>query len=604
SGGATEPYGWFDANVRAMASTVNTTNRAVSELVRRLRPSPRLLAGTIFLLLLAGVFEGATVGLLVPLLAMIVSPDSTATLPVVGGLIEFLPPERRVLALGGGILALVLLKNLLVLGGNLASGAVRARAVIELRRQLLERVLYAPPATLERHTSGEITDVFVAESYRVNRFVEACIVFIQRSVVTLSYIAAMLIVSWRLTLAAVAVGVVVAFAARKLGRGVLRQGRELSQASGALGRHVTEVVGGLRTIRTTASAETFAGKFSEQSVIHAWADVGSSRALALQQGAIETLGVAGALALTALAHSMWLASGTLDVPRFLAFGFGLVRMLPSLNFAYATHGLITASVGSIERILSWLELPVYPSRPFGERAVPRLEEGIRFENVSFSYSNGHEPIRGLSFALPAGATLAVVGPSGAGKSTLASLLLRLREPSGGQILFDGIDYWQFSVKEFCRAVGFVDQEPFVFNLSIAENVRCGRPGISQGAILKALELVRLNDVIARLPEGADTVLAERGVTLSGGQRQRLAIARAVVVDPAILVLDEPTSALDAETELEVLAAIDAVSVGRTTLIITHRPAAANHATCRLDLGTGKLVALGPSAAARAERASN
>jgi ABC-type multidrug transport system fused ATPase/permease subunit len=587
-----------------MASTVNTTNRAVSELVRRLRPSPRLLVGTILLLLLAGVFEGATVGLLVPLLALVVSPDTSATLPVVGGLIEFLPPDRRVLALGVGILALVAVKNSLVLAGNLASGVVRARSVIELRRQLLERVLYAPPATLERHTSGEITDVFVAESYRVNRFVEACIFFIQRSVVTLSYIAAMLIVSWRLTLTAIMVGAVVAVAARKLGRGVLRQGRELSQASGALGRQVTELVGGLRTIRTTASAESFSREFSEQSSLHAWADVGSGRALALQQAAIETLGVAGALSLTALAHAVWLGSGTLDVPRFLAFGFGLVRMLPSLNLVYATHGLITASVGSIERILTWLDLPVYPSRPFGERAVPRLKEGIRFESVSFSYSNGHEPIRSLSFVLPAGETLAVVGPSGAGKSTLASLLLRLREPSGGRILFDGIDYWEFSVKEFCRAVGFVDQEPFLFNLSIAENVRCGRPGIEQSAILKALELVRLNELIGRLPEGVDTVLAERGVTLSGGQRQRLAIARAVVVDPKILVLDEPTSALDAETELEVLAAIDAASVGRTTLVITHRPAAADRATCRLDLGTGKLVALGARAEAPAERASN
>jgi subfamily B ATP-binding cassette protein MsbA len=588
----------------AMVSTVNTTNRAVSELVRRLRPSPRLLVGTILLLLLAGAFEGATVGLLVPLLALVVSPGSSATLPVVGGLIEFLPPDRRVLALGVAILVLVLVKNALAYAGVLASGAVRARAVIELRRQLLERVLHAPPATLERHTSGEITDVFVAESYRVNRFVEACVAFIQRAVVTVSYVAAMLIVSWRLTLAAIAVGAIVALVARRFGRGVLRQGRELSKASGALGRHVTEVVGGIRTIRTTASAESFARTFSDQSIAHAWADVGSGRALALQQGAIETLGVAGALALTALAHAVWLGSGTLDAPRFLAFGFGLVRMLPSLNFVYATHGLITASVGSIERVLTWLDLPSYPGRPFGERAVPRLEQGIRFENVSFSYSNGHEPIRALSFALPAGQTLAVVGPSGAGKSTLASLLLRLREPSGGRILFDGTDYWQFSVKEFCRSVGFVDQEPFVFNLSIAENVRCGRTGIEQSAILKAIELVRLNELVARLPDGLDTVLAERGVTLSGGQRQRLAIARAVVVDPEILVLDEPTSALDAETELEVLAAIDAASAGRTTLIITHRPAAANQATCRLDLATGKLVSLGSSSDVRVEGVSN
>jgi subfamily B ATP-binding cassette protein MsbA len=572
----------------AVTFTTDSTYRAVVELVRRLRPSPGRAIATLFMLLGAAAFEGATVGLLVPLLALLVTPNAGTNLPIVGALLDTVPSDSRVLALGVAIVALVVVKNALAVAGNASSGVLRAGMLIELRRQLLERVLHAPPATLERFTSGEITDVFVAEAYRVNRVVESCVVFFQRAVIALSYVAAMLVLSWRLTMAALAVGFVVGVLAQWTGRRVLRYGRELSKTSGGLGRQVSEVVGGLRVIRTTATETSFAQKFAAESIPHARADVGGSLALQIQQGVIESMGVVGAIALTGLAHTMWLGSGTLDAPRFLAFGFGLVRLLPALNVVYATQSYITATIGSIEHVLRWLDLPVYPHRPFGAKAVPRLREGIRFADVGFAYPGGHEPIRSLSLVVGAGETLAVVGPSGSGKSTLANLLLRLREPTRGTISFDGIDYWEFATEDFHRAVGFVDQEAFVFNMSIADNVACGRAGISREAIEKALRLVQLGGLIDRLPEGIDTVLAERGTTLSGGQRQRLAIARAVVVDPQVLVLDEPTSALDAETEEEVVRAIDAARVGRTTLIITHRPAAARHATCRLDLSSGQM----------------
>jgi ABC-type multidrug transport system fused ATPase/permease subunit len=293
--------------------------------------------------------------------------------------------------------------------------------------------------------------------------------------------------------------------------------------------------------------------------------------------------------LVGLAHSLWLSSGSLGVPQFLAFGFGLVRLLPALNVVYATHGNIAVMVGAVERTLTWLDLPRYPTRPFGTKTPATLERGIAIEDLGFAYPNGHEPLKGLSFVLPAGETLAIVGPSGKGKTTLANLLLRLREPTSGRITFDGTDYWEFAPEHYHRAVGFVDQEPFLFNTSILDNVICGRPGIDRAAVDAALRLVQLGDLLDRLPQGVDTVLAERGATLSGGQRQRVAIARAVVSNPQVLVLDEPTSALDLETEKEVMRAVAAASAGRTTFIITHRGAILEHATRRLDLATGEIT---------------
>jgi ABC-type multidrug transport system fused ATPase/permease subunit len=164
-----------------MPSTIGATKAALTELIARLRPSRLRLVGTIFVLLGAGAFEGATVGLLVPLLAVLVTPTAGAHLPVVGDLLNGIPVGSRVTVLGLGILGLVGLKNLMMVAGSRSAGALRFHSVTELQRQLLERVMRSGVATLERHTSGEITDIFVSEAYRVNRFIDACLVFVQRS---------------------------------------------------------------------------------------------------------------------------------------------------------------------------------------------------------------------------------------------------------------------------------------------------------------------------------------------------------------------------------------------------------------------------------------
>jgi subfamily B ATP-binding cassette protein MsbA len=573
-----------------MAGSLRATLRALERLVRRLKPPPGRFLGSAALLLAAGALEGVPLALLVPLLgALTGSHDGASSLiPFLGDWLAAVDPSRRVLVLGVCIVAVVALKNLLSVLGAAASGALRSDLLIKLRRELLARVLGASPVTLEQNTSGAITEIFVSEAYRVNRVFEAAGVLLQRVVIASSYIVALALLSWRFLLVTLLLGAVIAFTAQRLGRRVLEYGRALSRASASLGRHVTEVVGGSRVIRTTASAAAHQATFERPNREHAQADLGASLSLTIQQGVMETLGILGAIGLTAIASVFWLGHGTLDVPHFLAFGFGLVRLLPALNMVYATLGLVTSTVGSVERVLEWLELPDYPTRPFGALAVPTLKKGLSFENVSLVYPDGHAPFRDLSFFLPQGQTLAVLGPSGSGKSTLASLLLRLREPTTGRVLFDGTDHWEFSPAEFHRAVGFVDQDSFLFNASILENVVCGRPGISRESVEEVLGVVQLAELVARLPQGIDTVVAERGATLSGGQRQRLAIARAIVQDPALLVLDEPTSALDSETEDEVVKAIDRASVGRTTVIITHRAVTARHATLRLDLATGRV----------------
>ena len=202
--------------------------------------------------------------------------------------------------------------------------------------------------------------------------------------------------------------------------------------------------------------------------------------------------------------------------------------------------------------------------------APTLRGDIRFEGVSFGYMPGRPVLRGVDLSIPAGETVAFVGPSGAGKTTLCSLLPRFYEVEGGRITIDGIDIRQMTLQSLRRQIGIVQQDVFLFGGTIRENIAYGRLDATEADIQDAARRARLEATIARMPEGFDTVIGERGVKLSGGQKQRLAIARMFLKNPAILILDEATSALDTETERAIQASLAELSEGRTTLVIAHR----------------------------------
>jgi subfamily B ATP-binding cassette protein MsbA len=561
---------------------------AMGRLLRRLRPSRAQIAITIALMIGAGLLEGAMIATLMPLLSILTGGEAAGAIYRLVPAISGFARSTQILLFAGGIFLLVALKNVVGNLGAAAAGKLRATALIYLRKQLLDGVLHAPPARLESHTTGEIAGAFLAEAVRVNRALDYLLALIQRAIMALSYVAAVLVLSWQLTIVTLGLGIVLGLTSLVLNRRTLRIGRELAAANLSLGREVTETVNGWRVVRTTASEADRERSFEKWNRGQAFAEVDASLAQTILGGTTETLGVAGAMGITALAYAIWMSPGAMDVSRFMAFAFALLRLLPALNQVYALQSAVTAFTGSIEKTLNWLELPSYPTRPFGTRRVEPLKHGVTFENVSFSYKQGQPALSSISLELRAGETTAVLGSSGSGKSTLASLLVRLREPQSGRILFDGVDHWEFSPAEFHRAVALVEQDPFLFNATIAENVAVGAAGVTREDVLDALRRVQLGPLLDSLPEGIDTVVGERGATLSGGQRQRMAIARAIVRDPKLLILDEPTSALDAETEQEVVAAIDAASAGRTTVIITHRPSTVEHAVRTLRLARGRL----------------
>jgi len=216
-----------------------------------------------------------------------------------------------------------------------------------------------------------------------------------------------------------------------------------------------------------------------------------------------------------------------------------------------------------------------------------------FRNVSFAYDQDRPVLRGISFEIAAGTCLGIAGTTGAGKTTLVNLLTRFYDPTGGEILLDGVDLRDYKLADLRNQFALVLQEPVLFSTSIAENIAYARPRASEGEIILAAKAANAHDFILRFPQGYQTPVGERGMRLSGGERQRISLARAFLKDAPILILDEPTSSVDIRTEAAIVEAMERLMQGRTTFIIAHRLSTLKHCDLILKIEHGRLVSLEP-----------
>jgi ATP-binding cassette subfamily B protein len=353
----------------------------------------------------------------------------------------------------------------------------------------------------------------------------------------------------------------------------------------------TEVLHGMATVRAFANERLEERRFTRRM---RWAFAAIQRGVDIDAGATAATGIAELLArLTVLSYGGYLVMhGRLTVGALLAllgFAGGVFTPLQQLVDLYPSIRKAAVALQAVFRVLDADE--EVPDPP-GASAAPRLRGDIRFEDVSFSYGHGRPAIDHLHLTVRPGETVALVGPSGGGKTTILHLLQRVHLPSAGRILLDGHDLRALQIATVRRQLGVVPQDIVLFNDTVAANIAYGRPNATRLEIEAAARAANAHEFIARLPRGYETVIGESGRALSGGQRQRLALARAFLVDPAILLLDEATAALDAESEHAVQDALRTLCRGRTTLIVAHRLATVREADRIVVVAGGRVVGEG------------
>ncbi len=389
-------------------------------------------------------------------------------------------------------------------------------------------------------------------------------------------IAIMSWLNWRLMLASIGLLPVGIFALRHYQGRLTVQTADLRQRSSDLGSFLIETLMGMRLIVASATEKLEAERFREynSSFIRSLL---SMQVLSFLASAMPSTVLTLSTAIVFLYGGKLVIAHQLTVGGLVAFmAYHLKLLSPVQNLLGIYTNLLTGGV-SLGRVFEVMDVPVEVKEVADPVPLPWVRHAITFEKVSFQYGHDVPVLRDVSFTIPAGRMCAIVGASGAGKSTLADLLLRFHDVESGSIAIDGQDIRELRLEDLRRQVAMVEQTPYFFRASIRENIAYGRPEATLEEIRNCAAAAAIDSFIHSLPNGYETILGERGLTLSVGERQRIALARALLRDPRILILDEPTSALDPAAEAAVTGELMNVLRGRTSILITHRMSLAERA---------------------------
>lgn len=570
--------------------------RDLNSLRPYLRPNRWLVIGAVFAATASALFEGVGIGLLLPLIIMLTG-DSAAVWD--GKYLQWLPRllpglsgESYGAIFCGLVLAAIAAKNASAILYQQLQARFSRRVSVNLRDALFRRLQTASLHIFEERKAGELASVYATETVKTQLAVEFVLLLIQRAMMAFFYLAAVVLLSWEFVLGllflAALIGWTISFTQVRLGN----RGDERATQQRNLLAYVTSVFAGIRVVRANHAESTTYHTFRQINERLGDVEKRGSLLASLVAPATEIVAMAGAMGLVAFAYAILIPAQRLSGGELMLIGFVLIRLLPLLNQLYGILGQLTYYGGSVRESLRWLDSPQFPIRPFGETEFTGIREAIVLRHVGYNYPNGKVALQEINLTIPAGRTVALVGASGSGKTTLANLLLRLREPSAGQIVVDGQDFWEFSSSSWYRRLGMVEQEAFLFNDTIANNIKFGCLDATEEDVGRALKIAHLEELIHELPRGLETQVGERGTMLSGGQKQRLAIARAMVRNPQFLLLDEATSALDNISERQVQAALDDARLGRTSIVIAHRLSTIRNADLIVVLDQGRIQEVG------------
>jgi ATP-binding cassette subfamily B protein len=494
---------------------------------------------------------------------------------------------QRILPVIGLVLLVFAIQKLAQFGQDSLLAGPALQVSQSLRRDLFQRLQKVQLGALEKMSSGDLTYRLTEDADRVSEVIYKTLHdSIPSALQLVAVLGYMLWLDWKLTLAILLLAPFVAWLISLFGARVMiateRSQKKVSELAGLLG----EAIEGLPLVRAFAAEPWLERRFEEEIDQHRQARYNTYRLVALQHpvvGIIEVLGFATVLVLAAIRIN----SGDLAVPQLISYLTGLVLLIDPIAHVTANYNEFQQGQSSLRRLREIEKEPSEPADPVPSIPLGRLRGDLNFDQVEFAYTPGQPVLRDFNLTIKAGQVVALVGPSGAGKTTLFSLLLRFNRVNKGQLLFDGKELSQVSARDLRQQVALVPQRSSVFSGTIAEAIRFGRQA-TQNQLQQAAKLANAHDFIIQLPDGYNTHLQERGTNVSGGQLQRIAIARAVLGNPAVMLLDEATSALDAEAEAAVQLGLKQAMLGRTVIVIAHRLATVQEADLIVVLEHGRI----------------
>src|SRR3990170_484905 len=528
-------------------------------------------------------------------LAVLSQGGAIAVVLLTGAVVNTLEGDRNGTTLAleiGAILGVGVAKALFMVGRRLISGRQALAVEYDIRDGLYAHLLRLSFRFYDRHQTGQLMSRATVDLQTVRFFLGYGLIFFVQHVITIVAVTAVLFaIDWRLALIALAITpplVAVAYRYSAVSHPVLR---DVQPRLADVATVAEESIVGVHVVKSFAQEERRQARF-ERSANDVFRE--TVRANRQRAGYVPLLSFLPMLAPgdVLIAAGRMVVSGSLSLGAFFPFNLLLNMLVAPLRMLGMWIGQAQRATASGERIFEILDEPEgIADRPHAADLGPG-PGAVSFEGVSFAYEEGRPVLEGIDLELEAGKTVALIGHTGSGKTTLTSLVPRFYDAGTGRVLVDGVDVRDLTRRSLRREIGVISQDPFLFSATVRENIAFGVREATQDAVEAAARAAQAHEFVERLPKGYDTVIGARGITLSGGQRQRIAIARALVIDPRILILDDATASVDATTEAQIRTGLREAMRGRTTLIIAHRLSTIALADEIVVLEDGRIAARG------------
>ena len=444
------------------------------------------------------------------------------------------------------------------------------RVVVDVREVMFRKFQRMPMAYFDKHQTGETmsfltNDVNAIQSALVDNLID----MFTEGAILIGSIGMMLYLDWKLTLLTLITVPLVGSAMRIFGKKIKSTSRVIQEKLADITSLLQESISSIRVVKSFVREDYEIDRFRAENELNFKATIDNVKISSLLTPTVEFL------AAVAVTFIVWfggyeVVNGIMSAGALVAFLTYAVNLANPVKRLSRIYGKIQKAMAAIDRIFGVLDLPETVNDKPDAIDLPKVQGRVKVTGVTFSYDGVHNALENVSFDVEPGQMIAFVGPSGAGKSTIANLIPRFYDVSAGSITIDGHDIRDVTVHSLREQIGIVPQETLLFSTTVMENIRYGRLDATDDEVIAAAKAANADKFIRELPDGYQTLIGERGLNLSGGQRQRMAIARAMLKNPQILILDEATSALDTESEKIVQAALDDLMVGRTSFVIAHR----------------------------------